>query len=292
VEQLHELREQLRAKSFELGRSDSAAGALHNVRNALNPVTVILSQVLSETAGASSADVGRAITELAAEGASPERRTRLAAFLNAGLAHAEQAAKTRSEALASARASLSEALSILGRQGETAHAAAEGERFDVLDVVKRGATVARFAPWGEIPIELPQQGHEVCCNKTLLSQVIGNLFTNAVEAIAAADRHPGSIVVGLSRLTEAGRSGVHITITDNGKGFEPEASARLFTSGYTTKLRSGGLGLHWCANTLTRMGGTLSLSSPGTGQGAVATIVLYDPAPAVESRPQPTSQAA
>lgn len=292
VEQLRELREQLRMNAFELGRSNSAAGALHNVRNTLSPVTVILSQVASETSGASSNDVKRALDELAKGDTAPDRRGRLATFVRAAFDDVEVKAHKRTEAVNSAKASLVEALGILTKQVDAAQTGADVERFDILEVIKRSATVARYAPWGEIPIALPAVGQEVCCNRTLLSQVITNLLTNAAESIAAADRHPGRIVVELTRITAHGKGGVEISIADDGKGFEPGTESRLFSRGYTTKLRSGGLGLHWCANEITRMNGTLTLVSTGLNQGALATIVLYGQQASVAADQGSTEQAA
>lgn len=45
--------------------------------------------------------------------------------------------------------------------------------------------------------------------------------------------------------------------------------------GFSTKPgHSSGLGLHWRANTVNAMGGALTLSSAGLGQGASATLTL------------------
>jgi methyl-accepting chemotaxis protein len=48
--QLKELREQVEAQGFELGRSESAVAVMHNVRNALNPVSTILSAGIGQAA--------------------------------------------------------------------------------------------------------------------------------------------------------------------------------------------------------------------------------------------------
>jgi len=49
----------------------------------------------------------------------------------------------------------------------------------------------------------------------------------------------------------------------------------VFQRGFSTREhKSGGLGLHWCANSMTAMGGTLRLESEGRGMGAVAILTL------------------
>ena len=42
LRQLKDLREQIEVQSFALGRSESAVAVMHNVRNALNPISTIL----------------------------------------------------------------------------------------------------------------------------------------------------------------------------------------------------------------------------------------------------------
>jgi signal transduction histidine kinase len=289
--ELKELREQLEVQSFQLGKSESAAGAMHNVRNSLNPVTVILSQALSEQASANAEHIAQAIRELSSGDTVQVRRERLAAFLVATFDDVDRRAAARRESFMTAKASLSEALEILRSQNDSAHQEIPLERFDILDVVKKNASLARFAPWGEIDLDLPEQGMMVRANRLLMSQVVGNLLTNAVEAIVAADRRPGRLSISFARSDDAGANGakitITITITDDGVGFPPETAAKLFERGHSSKkARSGGLGLHWCANTVKAMGGALSLESDGPGQGARAIIVLQGPEAAESVEPK------
>jgi C4-dicarboxylate-specific signal transduction histidine kinase len=108
-------------------------------------------------------------------------------------------------------------------------------------------------------------------SRVILSQVIGNLFGNAVESIVARGTGSGSIVATVSQAQ--GR--VTVAIRDDGEGFSPEAGALLFQRGFSTRAhKSGGLGLHWCANSMAAMHGALRLESDGPGLGAVATLTL------------------
>jgi signal transduction histidine kinase len=68
---------------------------------------------------------------------------------------------------------------------------------------------------------------------------------------------------------------MEIRITDDGEGFDPEKAPQLFQRGFSTRInKSGGLGLHWCANTMVAMGGSLTLLSEGIGIGASAVLEL------------------
>jgi sensor histidine kinase regulating citrate/malate metabolism len=74
---------------------------------------------------------------------------------------------------------------------------------------------------------------------------------------------------------------VHLLIADNGEGFDESRKAQLFRRGYSTREhKRGGLGLHWCANSVSAMGGRIALDSKGPGSGATAHLHL----PAAASR--------
>jgi signal transduction histidine kinase len=68
---------------------------------------------------------------------------------------------------------------------------------------------------------------------------------------------------------------VELSFTDNGQGI-PEANLdRIFERGYSTRrIRTGGIGLHWCANSLAGMGGSIWAMSGGPGQGATMIVRL------------------
>lgn len=269
--ELKALRERLEVQSFELGKSESAAGALHNIKNSLTPVSAIISKALSQQSNAKVEDVERAIAELSSEDADPTRRARLAAFLRAAVQDVQQHASARRDALMTAKETLSEALAILRTQNETAHKQIPVEVFDVFEAIEANAASARFAPWGEVDVDLPAGGSMVRANRLLCSQVVGNLLTNAVESIAAAGRQPGRIAVAISAFDDK----VLIAISDDGSGFEPSQAQQLFERGFSSKSgHSSGLGLHWCANTVNAMGGSLTLTSEGPGKGATATLTL------------------
>jgi two-component system, OmpR family, sensor kinase len=282
IAQLKDLREQVEAQSFELGQADLAAGVMHNVRNSLNPVSVILSRALAETAPVRKEDVLRAISELAGTETEPQRRARLVAFLLEGFEEADRRCASNREALSTAKGSLVEALDILKFQNPTVQAALTLERFDLLELIRRNVASLQASGLGAVAVELPDTSIEVTANRLLLSQVVANLLTNAYEAIAAKSGG-GRIMVSLG--ASAGGA-IKITIADDGAGFDPAIHAELFRRGYSTKQVRSGLGLHWCANTIASMGGTLALESDGKGKGARATISL---SAAAATKPAPAA---
>lgn len=103
-----------------------------------------------------------------------------------------------------------------------------------------------------------------------LSTILGNLIDNAFDALAAAPV-PRRVEVGIIETPES----VSVIVADNGPGVAADASRHIFRSGYTTKrgslVRHDGLGLSLVHNTVTKLGGAISVSD---GPGATFTVVL------------------
>jgi nitrogen fixation/metabolism regulation signal transduction histidine kinase len=271
LSQLKDLREQIEAQSFALGRSESAVAVMHNVRNALNPISTILSQGIAQAPPVDRAMLERAVTELAREDLPMARRGKLAAFVAAAIeAEANDRVRRRGE-LEIGREAMAHVLEIIGAQQRAAHERPDLEVCDVSEILARNATIARYSGDLSIAFSFPGKPHPVMASRVILSQVIGNLLGNAAEAIAAKGTRSGTIT---ATVTEEGGE-TRIAIHDDGEGFDPENAPTFFQRGFSTRAhKSGGLGLHWCANAMGAMGGALRLESEGQGRGAVAVLTL------------------
>lgn len=279
--QLKDLREQIEAQSFALGRSESAVAVMHNVRNALSPISTVISHGMAKAAPVDQATLARAAQELGKPDVPEARRTKLGAFVVAGVAAMETARAEQVEQLRIGRDALAHVLDIIGQQQAAAHERPQLSECDLTDVVAQNATIARYSGKTQIAFSYPAEPCPVLANRVIVSQVVGNLFANAAEAIAAAGRASGRIMVSFAR--EDGR--VVVRISDDGEGFDADVGATLFQRGYSTRAhKSGGLGLHWCANSMTAMEGALRLESEGRGTGASAVLTLKAPGAAVVAR--------
>ena len=271
LRQLKDLREQLEVQSFTLGRSESAVAVMHNVRNALNPISTVLSQGLGSGAPMDRALLDRALGELASEELPAVRRQKLVAFLAAAIESVEQERADRRAQIAIGREALHHVLEIIGQQQEAAHERPPLDACDITDIVAQNATIARYSGENSIAFSFPSKPHWVMANHVILSQVVGNLFAKAAEAIAATGRGSGSISVTIRDKDDS----TEIHIRDDGEGFDPATAPTLFQRGFSTRAhKSGGLGLHWCANSMLTMEGKLDLVSDGKGTGAKAILTL------------------
>lgn len=278
LRQLKDLREQVEMQSFKLGQSESAVAVMHNVRNALGPIATILSQGVAAPA-TDRALLDRAIGELAGDDIPPARRQKLAAFV-AAAAEADRTERAeRQRGLEAGRTALRNVLEIIGQQQEQAHEKPPLSLCDLSDIVAQNAAIARYSGDTSIAFVFPSKPHWALGNRVILSQVIGNLLANAGESIAAAGRESGSITVTIAEIDAGAGGRVELTIRDNGEGFDSGLETRFFQRGFSTRShKSGGLGLHWCANSMVAMGGSLRLESDGRGIGARAVLTLDAPA--------------
>jgi signal transduction histidine kinase len=104
-----------------------------------------------------------------------------------------------------------------------------------------------------------------------IRQVIGNLVTNALQAMPNGGR--------LTIRVYKNVSAVHIDVSDTGTGMTAETLAKIFQPLFTTKAKGIGLGLSVCDSLIQANGGRIRVAS-APGQGSTFTVEL----PAVESR--------
>lgn len=111
----------------------------------------------------------------------------------------------------------------------------------------------------------------VLVDRHLLVQVLAHLIDNARDALEAVPEPDRRLTVGI----HAAGDRACVEISDNGVGFDPAMTQRLFVQGFSTKPGDDhGFGLHNSATLLQAMGGTLHAHSDGPGRGATFTVEL------------------
>jgi signal transduction histidine kinase len=117
----------------------------------------------------------------------------------------------------------------------------------------------------QIRTELAPGLPPVTGDRDLLSRAIGNLVSNALDALEGR----GS----LSVRTAAHDGGARIDVEDTGPGLRDEQRARLFTPYYTTKRGGTGLGLAIVQGIVSDHGGRVEVTST-PGRGTAFTLYL------------------
>lgn len=274
--QIDTLHAEIEAQSFVLGQEQSSIGMMHNVRNSLSPVGTILSRLNEDLVLPSRDDVSRALAELADGDLPAARQQRLVGFVSAALGQYDSMLGESRTLVREAGRNLALTIETINQVQTGINQRPDIELLEIHGFLATHLSVARYARRAVRDVELiGDTPHMVMTNRILLAQVIGNLLTNATEAIAATGRDDGQIKVSTKLISDSATPMLSVSIHDNGDGFDPERTSQLFSQGFSTRTeKSGGIGLHWCANTLNAMGGSLRLISQGKGKGATAEMRL------------------
>lgn len=276
LDRLSEANKQLVEQSHRTGMAEMASGVLHNLRNGLSPLMGRLETVSERLRDAPGGELRRAAEEVANPGTDAARRDRL-------LDYVASTGDSLAALKAAALGEIDKAKSLAERLGEILR---HQEKFiystgavrplslgevmrDVLDLLPAQLAGGTVVEIDEAIGALPP----VAADRVTLMQVFQNLLLNAMDAIQAAGRASGRVSV-TARQPE-GAGAIEIVVRDNGAGIDPDNLPRLFDRGFTTKIgRAGGLGLHWCANTVISMGGRIRADSAGPGSGSSFHITL------------------
>ncbi len=275
--ELQKVQEQLVDVAHQAGMAEIATGIIHNIGNVLNSLSISTSEIRDVVSESRLAGLTRLSALLS------EQQDHLAEFLDTDKGRkvlpffqqlcdqlvAEQArigteVQVSLEKIESIRGIIAVQQTYSGRGGLLAPV-------DLAELLTDCVTLEQEA-LGDQGIELVWEVEPlapVMTEKSKLMQVLINLLNNATESIGAfADRAPdhwsGRITL---RLHPQGDF-VHLEIADTGVGVDPDSSENLFSYGFTTKQDRLGYGLHYCANTVKQLGGTIEHTSEGLDRGA------------------------
>ncbi|HCL3608941.1 TPA: two-component system sensor histidine kinase DctB [Pseudomonas aeruginosa] len=139
----------------------------------------------------------------------------------------------------------------------------------------------------ELLRDVPDAPLWVQAGETRLRQILGNLLTNALDALAEK-APPRRLWV----IASQDQHGVPLTLRDNGPGFSEDALAHAHEPFFTTKTTAKGLGLGLaiCDNLLRALGGRLEMGNHLEG-GAVVRLHLLPGVPGVAAMPQEETRA-
>lgn len=278
VERLADARKKLVEQSYESGIAEMASGTLHNVRNALTPVLVELDMLRQELAKAPIDQIDLAKKQLSDASIPEARRQDLTKFLDLASGKLATVARDTHAKLGNVTGRAKQIEQFLSDQESASRADRPIEWVKIEELVQEAANLLPANLRERLSIEtspcVKEQGtlktHRIC-----LLQIFGNLFTNAAESIVMADKAKGTVHVDMDMEESGGAPMVHLRISDDGSGIEPQNLSRIFERGFTTKNKvTRGLGLHWCANSVTGLNGRIYAESDGIGRGACLHVLL------------------
>jgi C4-dicarboxylate-specific signal transduction histidine kinase len=249
----------------------------------MTPLGVAVASLQKRLREAPVDDVRLVLAELDQAGECPERRADLEEFLRltgSELARTVTEARGESETVARQAEVIQQ---VLTQQLRSSHAAPVVEAVRLPDLVERAVEMVptSLRPLLAIHVDPALQTFKsVHVARTTLQQVFQNLIQNAAESMRDSGGSQGNLYV--SGGVEPGPDGdrLEVRFTDDGAGVPPEHLPRIFERGFSTKSResNSGIGLHWCANALHALGGSLKAENltPGRGASFVVTLPILE----------------
>lgn len=276
VSRLADAQRQLVDQSYFSGMNEVASGVMHNIRNALNPVVVDISIIREELDHLPLEQLKMARKE-SEKCQDADRLNDLSLFVDHGLDHIEILVSDTAERLTNMTARIDKIEQILVDQEKFAKSGINAENIALSEVLKSSLTFFTKDYFSGILINIDESVNSVGTlfgDKNALIHILTNFLNNSAESIISIDRSDGRILVSAETEEKDARPYVHIKVEDNGSGITKEALGKIFTRGFSTKnKKTSGVGLHWCANTVAALEGTIYAESDGTS-GTVMHLLI------------------
>ncbi len=286
VERLARTRRELVDRSFESGAAENASGVLHNLGNAMTPLSVNVADLQQQLGTVSLDDLQQALHELRHATVSPERRQDLQQFLQLSVAELKHSQNLASERLRDILKQAGVIHAVLAEQHQRQRSAPVLLPMTPAELVSLSLQQVAPADRARLEIDISPRLAAIgvlslaCTN---LGMVLQSLVQNAAEAAAHVGTARAHLHIDAELVSTDQEQALRFTIEDDGPGVAPEDMPRLFEKGYSTRSRpcSSGLGLHWCANTLGALGGSIRAHSSDLGRGIQFELLIpLRPSPA------------
>jgi len=292
VDKLADARRRLVERSFEAGAAQVASGVLHNIGNAMTPLGVTVVCLQERLQHAPAGEVEMVLAELEAGVSDPGRKADLEQFLRLAVRELTRVIANSGADVDSLARQAEVIQRTLAQEIRPAESGPVVESVRLTELVDRSVEMVPPALRACLTVELDPSVAQTAVlrlPRITLQQVFQNLIQNAAEAVRQSGRERGTLRIACSLV--AGAAGQHLLLrfTDDGVGIAPEHLPRIFEKDFSTKSRATnfGIGLHWCANALNALGGSIRAESAGPTGATLQVLVPLRQAPAV-----PAAQAA
>jgi PAS domain S-box-containing protein len=270
---------QLLETSRQAGMAEVATSVLHNVGNVLNSVNLSSAIISDKVQNSKIANFTKAVAlmeehqaDLPGFFAHDEKGRKLPGYLSKlamNLAYEQKEILEEVDSLADNILHIKE---IVATQQNYARVSGITELLQVADLVEDALRINAGAMdrHGVTVVREYSETSPVLVEKHKVLQVLVNLISNAKYACEASGQDNKQVTLRVAQENDR----IKISVMDTGVGISGENLTRIFAYGFTTKKEGHGFGLHSSALAAKEMGGTLTVTSEGPGQGATFTLEL------------------
>ncbi len=272
VRRLSDAQTQLARASQAAGRSQVASTVIHNVGNVLTNVNSLLDAACGRVHGLRIGPLDKLAGRLK-EGNSDQGLLAATPDYLEGLAGSLKSdQESISELLATLHDNICHIHDVIRDQQRHTNHEIKPARVQLQTVIQEAIACCR-AKLEQDSVSVHVAGQlavEISSDRSLLLQTMINIIGNAHHAMRENSSETRTLNIDVEQHEHA----VRITFRDNGCGMTEDTIQRVFDAHFTTRESGTGLGLHFCANTLKRLGGSIRATSEGVQLGSAFEIEL------------------
>jgi two-component system, NtrC family, sensor kinase len=284
VERLAQSRRELIDRSFESGAAENASGVLHELGNAMTPLAVHAETAAEQVEAMPVDDLLRGVEELFVDAPEAPRRQDLQSYLRLVAVELERLHARAGESLRAVLAQAEKMRAALQAQRSRPRAGAVMESTTPAELVARGLDRLTALQRARLDIETSPNLAGVGAMTlpcTTLAMVLQKLAQYAADAAHRAGLARARLRISAHQRGSEGAGKLRLIVETNAGGIAPADSAALFrkpdaAQSLATSMIAlvAGADLHWCANTLHALGGSIAAHSDGPGTGIRFEILV------------------
>jgi sensor domain CHASE-containing protein len=279
VERVAESRTQLVDQSFQAGFAELAKGVLHNLGNAMTPISVRLASLFDRLREAPAEDAEQAVAEIRGRVTDPQRAADLEQFVRLACGDLAGTVQAAREDVAVITRQTTVIQTMLAEQLRSARNEAVIEPVRLTELVAQSLEIVPDSCRQRLLVaadDTLRRVGVVRVARTVLRLTLQNLIINAADAVRDAGKEKGILRVSAEIVHAAEGQQLHLQCEDDGIGIPAQNLERVFEKGFSTKSpeTNHGIGLHWCANAVGALGGRIWAASDGPGCGASLHLLV------------------
>ncbi len=269
---LSETQQKLADASHAAGMSQVADTVIHNVGNVLTNVNSLIETATDRVKKLRIQSLDKLAKRLQSPEADEELQAATPAYLQTLAATLRQDKHELAELLSTLSDNVSHIHDVIRDQRRYAVSTVNKTHCSINEILTEAIACCRARlDQDRIVVSLPTGDDvEFESDRSLLLQIVINIIGNARHALSECRGDASSLNISIERSPQR----VRVLFRDNGCGMSEDTLKRVFEAHFTTRDSGSGLGLHFCAIAMNRLGGSITAASGGPGTGSTFGLEL------------------